>query len=187
MKHAVLALALSLGTSATYAQQSVRMTFSGTWIPVAINQQPNSITDEEHLAGNGTFGSFTLHQLRTDGAAPAPSSNCSGAATANFPVLAGAGAFRFSDGSLLTIEVSSGGLCIDFGAGSARMAETFRITGGTGRFKGATGNLTLTGAVQPLLFVKGSTTQAILITITGQLAGTISGVSKEDDHEDDRR
>ena len=181
MKHAILALMLSLSASAIYAQQQVKMTFSGTWVPTAINQQPNSVTDEENLAGNGTFGSFSLLQLRTDGTGTQPSSSCSGPALFNVPVLAGAGAFRFNDGSLLTIELSSGSLCIDFSVLAARMNETFKITGGTGRFKNATGNLTLNGTVRPLMFTSNPDPQAILLIISGQITGTVSGVGNEGD------
>lgn len=181
MKHAILALMLSLSATAIYAQQPVKMNFSGTWVPTAINQQPNSVTDVEQLGGNGTFGSFSLLQLRTDGTAPQASSSCAGPALVNVPVLAGAGAFRYNDGSLLTIELTNGGLCIDFSVLAARMNETFKVTGGTGRFKNASGTLTLNGTVRPLMFTSNPDPQAILLIISGQITGTVSGVGNGDD------
>ena len=99
----------------------------------------------------------------------------------NVPVLAGAGAFRFNDGSLLTIELTNGGLCIDFSVLAARMNETFKVTGGTGRFKNASGTLTLNGTVRPLMFTSSADPQAILLIISGQITGTISGVGNEGD------
>ena len=72
MKHiATVALMLNLGVAGIYAQQRpVKMTFSGSMVPTSINVQPNTITDEEHLAGNGTLGPFTFRKLRTDALSP---------------------------------------------------------------------------------------------------------------------
>ena len=47
-------------------QGQVHMKFSGSMVPTAIDVQPNTITDEELLAGNGTLGPFTFRKLRTD-------------------------------------------------------------------------------------------------------------------------
>ena len=68
MKHiATVALMLNLGVAGVYAQQRpVKMTFSGTNVATTINLQPNTVTDEQHSAGNGTFGSFTFRELHAD-------------------------------------------------------------------------------------------------------------------------
>ena len=108
-------------------------------VPTSIVMQPNTITDEELLAGSGALGSFTFRKLRTDALAPQPSTACSGPSQANIAVVAGGGVFRFEDGSLLTVGITEGALCIDFAAGMARLTETYQITGGTGRFKGVSG------------------------------------------------
>src|ERR1700730_2576681 len=119
MKHiAIVALMLNFGVAGVYAQQRpVKMTFSGSMVPTSINLQPNTITDEELLAGNGTLGQFTLRKLRTDGLSPQPSNTCSGPTHVNVPVVAGAGVFRFQDGGLLTVRITAGSLCIDLTAG----------------------------------------------------------------------
>ena len=68
MKHiATVALMLNLGVAASTAQQRpVKMTFSGSTVATTINLQPGTVTDEEHLAGDGTLGRFTFRQLRAD-------------------------------------------------------------------------------------------------------------------------
>ena len=48
----LVALMLNLGVAGAYAQQRpVKMTFSGTNVATTINLQPNTVTDETHLAG----------------------------------------------------------------------------------------------------------------------------------------
>src|SRR5712691_13054825 len=119
MKHiATVALMLNLGVAGVYAQQRpVKMTFSGTVEPSTINLQPGTNTDEQNLAGNGTLGPFTFRELHADIAAPQPSSTCSGPTKLYFPTVAGVGVFRFQDGSLLTVSITQGAICIDFAAG----------------------------------------------------------------------
>jgi hypothetical protein len=62
MKHiATMVLMLGLGVASVHAQERpVRMKFSGSMVPTSIVVQPNSITDEELLAGDGALGSFTF-------------------------------------------------------------------------------------------------------------------------------
>src|SRR4249920_2988118 len=51
-------------------QGRVKMAFSGSMVPTAIEVRPDTITDEELLAGNGTLGPFTFRKLRTDETSP---------------------------------------------------------------------------------------------------------------------
>lgn len=184
MKHIVtVALMLNLGVAGIYAQQRpVKMTYSGSMVATTINFAPNTVTDEEQLAGNGTLGQFTFRKLRVDGIADVPASSCSGPTKANIPVLAGGGVFRFQDGSLLTVTVSQGALCVDFVAAVGLLTESYQITGGTGRFKGASGTLKLTGTVTPVL--ASGPNSVVLLTNTGKFEGTISGVASEDLHDE---
>lgn len=186
MKHIVtVALMLNLSVADIYAQQrSVKMTFSGSMVATTINFAPNTITDEEQLAGNGTLGPFTFRKLRVDAISPQPTSSCSGPTQVNFPVVAGGGVFRFQDGSLLTVTVPQGALCVDFMAAVGRLTESYQITGGTGRFKGASGTLTLTGTVTPVL--ASSPSFVVLLTNTGKFEGTIFGVAPGEDRKDER-
>ena len=173
MKHiTTVALMFNLGVAGVYAQERpVKMTFSGTNVPTMINLQPNTVTDEQHSAGNGTFGEFTFRELHADGPAPQPPSGCSGP---NFAVVAGAGVFRFQDGSLLIVTVKDGSGCINLAAGYAALIVNYQITGGTGRFEGAKGNLALTSTVRAVLF--NASNAPALLTNTGEFEGTVSGV-----------
>ena len=154
MKHtATMALMLTLGVAGVYAQQiPVNMTFSGDGTPSVIDlKHPNTITSEENLAGSGTQGPFTFRLVKASTAAPQPSSTCSGPTKVYFQDVAGAGLFRFFDGSLLKVNLTDGGDCIDFAANQAQCTLTFQVTGGTGRFQGATGVLTFTETATPIL------------------------------------
>ncbi len=58
--------------------------------------------------------------------------------------------FRFEHGSLLTVGITTAGsaVCIDLMAGMVHLTTNYQIAGGTGRFKRASGDLTL----PPVLF-----------------------------------
>ena len=134
-----------------------------------INLQANTITDEQHSAGMGTFGAFTFRELHADGASAQPPSDCSGP---NFAVVAGAGVFRFQDGSLLIVTVKDGSGCINPAAGHAVITVNYQITGGTGRFEGASGALAYKATMTPVL--RNASNSAALLTLTGQIEGTVS-------------
>jgi hypothetical protein len=187
MKHiAIVALMLNLGVAGVYAQQNpVKMTASGTLEVSTINLQPNTNTDEQNLAGNGTLGPFTFRELHADPASPQPSSTCSGPTHLYFPNVAGGGVFRFQDGSLLTVEVAAGSsICIDLTAGMAHLTQTYQITGGTGRFKGASGTLKLTAILTPVVFNEAG---VFLATDTGEIEGIVFGVANGEEGQDERR
>ena len=172
MKHiATVALMFNLGVAGVYAQERpVKMTFSGTNVATVINLKPDTVTDEQHSAGNGTFGAFTFRELHADGAAAQPPSGCSGP---NFAVVAGAGVFRFQDGSLLVVTVKDGSGCVNPAAGNAALTVNYQITGGTGRFEGASGALTYT--VTRILVLRDASNAPLLTRLTGVIEGTVSG------------
>ena len=62
---------------------------------------------------------------------------------------------------------------------------TFQITGGTGRFKDASGILTLTETVLPVL--ADASNNPVFFASTGEFTGMISGVAAEDERQDERR
>ena len=181
-----VALMLNLGAAGVYAQQKpVKMTFSGTLGPSALSLGPNTNTDEQNVAGDGTLGAFTFHELHADPATPQPSGTCSGPTHLYFPNVAGGGVFRFRDGSLLTVAVTAGSsICIDLAAGVAHLTTNYQITGGTGRFKGASGLLTLTSMLTPVVF--NASNGVVLGTDSGEFTGTVSGVAKQDERQDER-
>jgi len=174
MKHiAALALMLSLSVASLCAHdRPVQMKFSGSMVPTSIVMQPNTITDDELLTGDGALGPFTLRKLRTDALAPQPSDACSGEGQLNIPVVAGGGVFRFQDGSLLMVAITEGALCIDLTVSLGRLTETYQITGGTGRFKGASGTLTSTATLSPVLI--SASGQVTMLASTGRFDGTLA-------------
>jgi len=174
MKYAAtMILMLHLAAASIYAQQTpIKMTFSGTGGASAIDlKQPNTNNGEENVAGSGTLGSFTFRMVEATAKVPQPSSACS---STYFPTAAGAGLFRFQDGSLLNVTITQGGDCIDFVHLVAHCTWTFKINGGTGRFQNASGVLTLTETTLPAL-ADGSG-NPVFFSETGQFTGTISGL-----------
>lgn len=154
MKHtATLAVMLGISVTGVYAQQSpVQMTFSGDASFSTIDLKlPGTLAAEENLAGHGSLGQFTFRFVKASATVPQPSNTCSGPTKLYFPDVAGAGLFRFQDGSLLKVTLTGGGDCIDFAANEANCSLTFQITGGTGRFEHASGVLTLTERATPFL------------------------------------
>ncbi|HMC62874.1 MAG TPA: hypothetical protein VKJ01_27020 [Candidatus Solibacter sp.] len=179
MKHiATVALMLNLGVAGVYADQKPgTMTFSGTSAASTINLNvPNTTTGEDNLAGSGTLGSFTFRNIFAS--MPQPSSTCSGPFLLHLSRVAGAGVFRFQDGSLLKVNLTQGGDCIDLQHGVANCTSTFLITGGTGRFQNASGMLILTEAVRPVL--ADFSGNPVFFASTGAFTGTVLGVSGEE-------
>lgn len=181
---ATMALMLTLGVAGAYAhQRQVKMTFSGSFVRTAINLQPDTVTDEEDFAGNGALGPFTFRNLRTDTTSPETSSTCTTGPF--FRIVAGGGVFRFKDGSLLTVNLAEGSACIDLAALEGHFTATYRITGGTGRFKGVSGTLTLIYTALPV--VADASENPVFLAATGELTGTISGVARDDNDDQDGR
>jgi hypothetical protein len=173
---ASMALILNLGVAAVYAvERPVKMTFSGTSASTAVDlQQPNTSNDEDNFSGTGTLGSFTFRAVRAISNLPAQSSTCSGANQFYSTEPAAEGVFRFADGSLLKVNLVQGGDCIDFAAQQAHCTLTFQITGGTGRFRSASGALTFTETSTPVL-----ATSLVFFAASGEFTGTVSGVGAQ--------
>jgi hypothetical protein len=185
MKHiATMAMMLNLAVAGVYAQQiSVKMTFSGTGGASPIDlKQPNTSTAEENVAGQGTLGQFTLRNVRAIALAPQASSTCAGLF---FPSTLGAGQFRFEHGNLLKVTLTQGGDCIDLVRMVGNCTLTFKITGGTGRFKNATGVLTYTETARPML--ADGLNNPVFFSETGEIKGTISGLTMEEESQDEQR
>jgi hypothetical protein len=186
---AAIALMLNLGVAAVYAQHyPVKMAYSGTSGASAVNlQQPGTATVEENFAGNGALGQFTFRLISAETTSPQqpPPSTCSGPANIYFSRLGGAGVFRFQDGSLLKVNVTQGADCIDLAALQGHCTLTLQIAGGTGRFKDASGTLTLTETNVPVL--ADALNNPVFFASTGEFTGTVSGVSREADRQEERQ
>ena len=184
-----MALMLNLGVAAVYAQHyPVKMAYSGTSGASAVNlQQPGTATVEENFAGNGALGQFTFRLISAETTSPQqpPPSTCSGPANIYFSRLGGAGVFRFQDGSLLKVNVTQGADCIDLAALQGHCTLTLQIAGGTGRFKDASGVLSLTETVVPVL--ADATNNPVFFAATGEFTGMVSGVSREADRQEEQQ
>lgn len=186
MKHfATVALILNVGVVAARAQDvSVKMSFSGTSALSGISfQQPNASIDGDNFSGKGMLGAFTVTNVRAISNSPGTSSTCSGSNQLFLPELAGTGVLRFRDGSLLEVNLTQGGDCIDLSTNVAHCTLTFQITGGTGRFNNAFGVLTMTETVNP---AAADTLGNLFFATTGKYTGTISGAAASDDDSEDR-
>jgi len=179
-----MTLGLSLAIANAYAQQiPVKMTFSGNGAASPINlKQPNTNTAEEDVAGTGSLGSFTFRNVRAIGLSPQPSGTCLGVF---FPSTSGAGIFRFEDGSLLTVNLMQGGDCIDFVHLVGHCMLTLTISGGTGRFKNASGVLTYTETALPVL--SDAMHFPAFFTEAGEFTGMISGMAAGEEFQDKGR
>ena len=184
---APIALMLNLGVATVYAQHyPVKMAYSGTSGASAIDlKQPGAQTGEENFAGNSAWGQFTFLLISGETTSPQqpPPSTCSGPANIYFSRLGGAGVFRFQDGSLLKVNVTQGADCIDLAALQGHCTLTLQIAGGTGRFKDASGTLTLTETNVPVL--ADVLNNPVFFASTGEFTGTVSGVSREPDRREE--
>jgi hypothetical protein len=184
---AAIALMLNLGVASVYAQhQVVKMSVSGTSASSTVNlQQPNTANSEDNYAGNGTLGRFTYRDVRAITTTPQPSTTCTGPNKIAGSAHVGAAVFRFQDGSLLMVSLTQETDCIDLAVFQSHCVLYYQITGGTGRFKNATGLLTLDETVVPVLV--DAFGKPVFFAATGEITGTISGVASEEDHHEDRQ
>jgi len=178
MKHiATVALMLSLGVAGVYAQQRpANSTLSGTAAASTINLGAGAPTSEYNLAGNGALGPFTFRTVSASVPSAQPPSTCPSPKISGTTV-GGGGVIRLQDGSLLKVHLTQGSDCIDFAAFEALCIRVFQVIGGTGRFQGASGNVTLTMTVVPVL--GDASNNPVLFTVTGDLTGTVSGAPRQ--------
>jgi hypothetical protein len=163
------------------------MAYSGTSGATAIDlKQPGAQTGEENFAGNSPWGPFTFRLISGETTSPQqPPSTCSGPANIYFTRVGGAGVFRFQDGSLLKVNLTQGADCVDLEAQQGHCTLTLEITGGTGRFKDASGTLTLTETNVPVL--TDTLNNPVFFASTGEFTGTVSGVATEADRQEERQ
>jgi hypothetical protein len=172
-----VALILNFGAAGIYAQQKpVKMTFSGTSESSAFVLASGAGSFEDNFAGDGTLGAFTFRDLAAE-LPSTPPSTCSGANELYRVRLVTTGVFRFRDGSLLNVSLIQGSDCIDLAARQGHCNLIFKITGGTGRFKNASGMLTFTETTMPVL--ADASGNPIFFANTGNFTGMVSGVAGE--------
>jgi hypothetical protein len=202
MRHlTTAALVLYLGVASFSAQlfgeehtgRHVKMTFSGSIISSPLSLKPDTLNHEEHLAGNSNLGPFTYRGLWADDPATRKDGPCGNGFGPNFQLVIGGGVFRFWDGSLLTVSLTEGVLCIDFSDPArpvGHLTETFRITGGTGRFDGVaascgvtTGDCILQLTARRSVVLRDSAGAVKFMTSVGEIEGTVPRFGSGDDRE----
>ena len=99
--------------------------------------------------------------------------------------MGGGGVFRFQDGSLLKVNLTQGADCVDLAAQEGHCTLSLQITGGTGRFKNASGTLTLNETNVPVL--ADTSNNPVFFASTGEFIGTVSGVAREADGQEDQQ
>ncbi|MDE3136216.1 MAG: hypothetical protein KGL59_06560 [Acidobacteriota bacterium] len=165
---------MGCGAVGVYAQQhDPTMQSSGPEFVTAYNVQENTTTCEEKLAGEGSLGQFTYRGLRVDSNDFTVTDACP---NGNLQVAGGAGIFRFSDGSLMSVNVTGGSICIDANE-LGHLTETYQVTGGTGRFQNATGALSHTATLNVVL--SDLSGNPVLLTHTGEFNGTVIGAAAQ--------
>ena len=200
MRHlTAVALILTFAIASLYAQQPgeehsgarrVTMRFSGSTMSTALAIAPNTLNHESQVAGNSSLGPFTYRGLWADDPGSQAPGSCGNGFGPNFRIVAGAGVFRFEDGSLLAVQLTEGTLCVDIADPAhpvGRQFETYRITGGTGRFEhaaascGATaGDCTLQLTAVRGLVLRDSSGAPKFFTFTGELHGTLPHLGNGD-------
>ena len=183
----LLTAAAAFAQSGAVQQKPVKMTFSGSIVSTTLEIQPNTFNHEEHLAGNGTLGPFTFRNLWADDPSSQSQGSCGSGSGPNYRVVRGGGVFRFHDGSLLAVGITGGTLCVDLVAQPpvGHLTETYQITGGTGRFKGATGTLALKATLGAVLF--DTSGMAKFLMSTGELEGTVVRAAVEEERQGEQQ
>jgi hypothetical protein len=168
----IVVLMLLFGVAAGYAQQNpVKMKSSGSERTVPFNVNGSTFGGEETLTGGGSLGQFTYLGLRADSNNVTTTDACP---DGDIPVVGGAGIFRFSDGSLMSANITGGDICIDAN-GIGHLTDTYQVTGGTGRFQKVTGELRHTARLNVIL--SDDSGLPLLLTNTGEFDGTVIGVA----------
>ena len=179
-----MTLMLNFGVVGVYAQPgNVNIALSGTAARSTISLQ-GTPASEYQLAGYGTLGQFTFRVVNTSMTTPQTSTTCSGPTKVYLPTVAGAGVFRSKNGSLLKVNLMGGGDCIDFAAGEALCTRIFQVVGGTNGFTHASGTLTLTMTVVPVL--ADGPNNPVFFAVTGEVTGTVSGAGTDQRSQDDQ-
>jgi len=99
-------------------------------------------------------------------------------------VLKGAGVLQFLDESLLIVSVVDGSGCVDLATGTAALIVNYQVNGGTGRFAGASGTLTMKSTLMPVL--ANAANAPALLTNTGRFEGSIVRPAGDDQDEDEQ-
>ena len=156
------ALCIFLLASAPGAAKEIRGTFSGSALQSIDSDDDGSNASHNHAVGRSNLGRSEARDFSE--LLPFGGSSCSPTELL-FEYANNTGVTRYEDGSLLLSRLVSGILC------SSLLDNTFtfdierEITGGTGRFEGASGSLFISGS--------GQSAGAGASGFTGTVSGTL--------------
>jgi hypothetical protein len=85
----------------------------------------------------------------------------------------------------LSVGIAEGDGCVDLTVGVSLLTVKYQITGGTGRFEGASGELTMTAAQMAVL--RNASGMPARLMFTGEFERTIAGVARERENRDGRQ
>lgn len=117
-------------------------TFSGSYISTEVDTDDNGEKrTSATLGGSSTFGSFSEQVIAETNFTDGTDTTCpSGNPGREYSLVAGTGHFvaRFDSGDLLWGEITSETWCYDYTTGLIVFSGQFSVTGGTGKYDGAT-------------------------------------------------
>lgn len=137
---ATSALALFLAGTAQARDVQINQRFAGASVD-SVDPETGNVTSDGTIQLKGAPGSASARSHTELGDFGLPSAQCDGF-DLEAPILEGSSVSTFKDLSQLYIFFTSGHVCFRFDGTSRSTAEGIAV-GGTGRFEGATGTLSL--------------------------------------------
>jgi len=135
--------------------------YSGTFTLLIVNNSTSGSATVTSLSGAGTGADLGLSALSGAGQVPTTATNTGFSFN-------GSGTLSGSGNSLALLVVSSSATVPD-GAGTATLSGVAKITGGTGKFAGATGSLKFSGTFNVANIDTGTQTPSFASTLSGTI------------------
>jgi hypothetical protein len=169
---AALSLLLGIGLGSEAQAKSFEQRIAG-----AIEETGRDVVGQDGLflfsgllPAKGGPGSAQVRLLFETGPPVAPTGVCpSDGVYVQQPLVAAGFITTFKDLSLLSGAREAGFACVNLATGNISVVAEGRITGGNGRFEGATGTWKITGDAEPALFLIGDPLGAIAYRATGTI------------------
>lgn len=149
--------------------RSIQWNLSGSFIKSAIDLNLDGLTGNLVMVGSkGSLGDADL-QGYVEGVFVAPTGACPGGQLET-GLVEGKTVQRFGNGDLLKMTLTDGPGCLDLATFDFHVTYHAKVIGGTGRFSGATGDVTLTMTIGALVIRPG---EIAFGTAVGEADGTI--------------
>lgn len=176
---ATLALSLLwMSNQAEAKEKKFKGTFSGSYISTEVDTDGNGEKGSVvTLRGTSTLGSFSEQAVVESNFTGGTDTTCpSGNPGREYSMAPGTGHFvnRFDNGDLLWGEIPSETFCYDAVTTMYSFIGQFVVTGGTGKYQGATGSGTFNGTAKHLFLYPADTTGRYFGEETGTFDGTVT-------------